>query len=151
MPIFPGEPPNRIIRERGLPGLAGVFMAIWQGESKRLPTGGRRKIAQKKRKFEIGREPVFAIIGDDKRKYVRIRAGETRVRIIQTQRANVTDPKTGKTTTATIKTVTGNPANVNYVRRNILTKGATIQTSAGKALITSRPGQHGAINAVLIE
>lgn len=126
-------------------------MAIWQGESKRKASGGRRAIAHKKRKFEIGREPVLPTIGTDKRKYVRIRAGETRVRMLQARSANVTNPKTGKTAKATITTVTGNPANINYVRRNILTKGAIIQTSAGKARITSRPGQHGAINAVLTE
>ena len=126
-------------------------MAIWQGESKRKPSGGRRSIAHKKRKFEIGREPVLPTIGADKRKYVRVRAGEVRVRVLQAQTANVTDPKTGQTKPAKIQTVTGNPANINYVRRNILTKGAIVQTSAGKARITSRPGQHGAINAVLVE
>ena len=126
-------------------------MAIWQGESKRKPSGGRRMMSHKKRKFEIGREPVLAVIGPSKRKYVRIRAGEIRTRIISVNTANVTNPKTGKTSPATIQTVTGNPANINYVRRNILTKGAIVQTSAGKARITSRPGQHGAINAVLVE
>lgn len=108
-------------------------------------------MSHKKRKFEIGREPVLPTIGNDKRKYVRIRAGEQRVRMLTANTANVTNPKTGKTQPAKIATVTGNPANINYVRRNILTKGAIIQTSAGKARITSRPGQHGAINAVLVE
>jgi len=126
-------------------------MAIWQGESKRKPSGGRRMMAHKKRKFEIGREPVLTTIGATKRKYVRIRAGEIRVRMLKADIANVTNPKTGKTAPAKIQTVTGNPANINYVRRNIMTKGAIIQTAAGKARITSRPGQHGAINAVLVE
>jgi len=116
-----------------------------------MNTGGRRKVAHKKRKFEIGREPVLAVIGPEKRKYVRIRAADTRARVISAAKANVTDPKTGKTKVADIKTVIGNPANINYVRRNILTKGALIDTAAGKARITSRPGQHGAINAVLTE
>jgi small subunit ribosomal protein S8e len=127
-------------------------MAIWQGESKRKRSGGRRMMSHKKRKFEIGREPVLTTIGpEDKRKYVRIRAAETRVRMLKAQTANVTNPKTGKTAPAKITTVTGNPANINYVRRNIITKGAILQTSAGKARVTSRPGQHGAINAVLVE
>ncbi len=126
-------------------------MAIWQGESKRKPSGGRRMMAHKKRKFEIGREPVLTTIGATKRKYVRVRAGEMRVRMLKADTANVTNPKTGKTAPAKITTVTGNPANINYVRRNIMTKGAIVQTSAGKARITSRPGQHGAINAVLVE
>jgi small subunit ribosomal protein S8e len=32
-----------------------------------------------------------------------------------------------------------------------VTKGAIIQTEIGKARVTSRPGQSGAINAVLID
>jgi small subunit ribosomal protein S8e len=135
------------------PSLQGRFlMAIWQGESKRKPSGGRRMMSHKKRKFEIGREPVLpTIAAANKRKYVRVRAARTRVRMLTAATANVTNPKTGKTSSAKIQTVTGNPANINYVRRNILTKGAIVQTSAGKARITSRPGQHGAINAVLVE
>ena len=43
-----------------------------------------------------------------------------------------------------------NKANPNYVRRNIITKGAIVETSAGKAKVTSRPGQDGVINGVLI-
>ncbi|MEK6949175.1 MAG: 30S ribosomal protein S8e, partial [Nanoarchaeota archaeon] len=49
-----------------------------------------------------------------------------------------------------IKTISGNPANRHFVRRNIMTKGAIIETEKGKARITSRPGQDGAVNAVLI-
>lgn len=133
------------------PSKVGSLMAIWQGGSKRKKTGGIRAVAHKKRKFEIGREPVLTTIGPTKRKYVRIRAAGTRVRMLKADTANVTNPKTGKTAPAKITTVTGNPANINYVRRNIITKGAIVQTSAGKARVTSRPGQHGAINAVLVE
>ncbi|RLF79472.1 30S ribosomal protein S8e, partial [Thermococci archaeon] len=43
------------------------------------------------------------------------------------------------------------PANRQYVRRNIITKGAIIQTEIGKAIVTSRPGQDGVVNAVLIK
>jgi len=129
----------------------GVTLAIWQGESKRKPTGGRRMMAHKKRKFEIGREPVLTTIGPDKRKYVRIRAADQRVRMLKANTANVTNPKTGKTAPATIKTVTGNPANINYVRRNILTKGAIVDTDLGKVKITSRPGQSGALSGIKVQ
>ena len=43
-----------------------------------------------------------------------------------------------------------NPANPHYVRQNIVTRGAIIETDAGRARVTSRPGQHGVISAVLI-
>ena len=46
--------------------------------------------------------------------------------------------------------VVENPANRHFVRRNIMTKGTVIETEKGKARITSRPGQDGTINAVLI-
>ena len=31
-------------------------MAIWQGRPKRKPSGGRLRLARKKRRFEVGRE-----------------------------------------------------------------------------------------------
>ena len=51
---------------------------------------------------------------------------------------------------AKIEIVTANPANRHYVRRNIMTKGTIIKTDKGDARVTSRPGQDGVINAVLI-
>ena len=50
-----------------------------------------------------------------------------------------------------IMNVVDNKANRHFVRRNIMTKGAVIKTEIGDAKITSRPGQEGAINAVLIK
>jgi small subunit ribosomal protein S8e len=52
---------------------------------------------------------------------------------------------------AKIETVEQNGANPNYVRRNLLTKGAIIRTEIGRARIVSRPGQDGVINAVLLQ
>ncbi len=49
-----------------------------------------------------------------------------------------------------IITVKENSANIHYVRRNIMNKGAIIDTKLGKAKITSRPGQNGVIQAVLL-
>ena len=56
-----------------------------------------------------------------------------------------------ETVEATIEQVTENPSNPNYARRNIITKGAVIETSEGSARVTSRPGQDGQVNAVLVE
>jgi small subunit ribosomal protein S8e len=44
-----------------------------------------------------------------------------------------------------------NESDPNYVRRNILVKGAVIETSEGNVRITSRPGKDGVINGVLLE
>lgn len=70
--------------------------------------------------------------------------------VLMANYANVIDRKTNVTTKVKINTVTSNPADPNYVQRNILNKGATISTEAGDAVITSRPGQDGVINAVLL-
>jgi small subunit ribosomal protein S8e len=65
--------------------------------------------------------------------------------------ANVVDPKTKTIRKATILTVKSNPSNPNYVQRNIITKGATVMTDLGEAVITSRCGQDGVVNAILVE
>jgi small subunit ribosomal protein S8e len=43
-----------------------------------------------------------------------------------------------------------NPANMDYQRRKVITRGTIIKTSKGRAKITSRPGQDGIMNAILI-
>jgi small subunit ribosomal protein S8e len=128
-------------------------MAIWQAESKRKSSGGRLVAAHKKRKFEIGRESQPATLGETKRKTVRTRGGHGRSRVISSNWVVLTDPKTGKTQRVGIVApgVVSNPANPHYVRRNIITKGAVVRTTQGLARITSRPGQDGTLNAVLVE
>jgi small subunit ribosomal protein S8e len=126
-------------------------MAIWQGESVRKQSGGRRRPAAGKKKREIGREVVLTELGKDRHVVLRTRGGNSKTRIYRAEKVNVTDPATGKTTRAEIKGVLENAANIHYVRRNILTKGAVIETSAGKARVTSRPGQDGSVNAVKVQ
>jgi small subunit ribosomal protein S8e len=74
-----------------------------------------------------------------------------KIKILSTNTINVTDPATGKTTKASFKNVIENSANPHYVRGNIVTKGAIVDTELGKAKITSRPGQDGVLNGVLIK
>jgi len=50
-----------------------------------------------------------------------------------------------------IQSVEDNPANPNYVRRSLLTKGTVIDTEEGEAVITSRPGQEGVVNAKVLD
>jgi len=125
-------------------------MALWQGESRRKPTGGRLAPSRHKRRREIAREHVDTHVGGHAQKLVRTKGGNQKIRLLRTDRINVTDPKSGKTQPATLTTVTENPANIHYVRRNIITKGAIVDTSAGQARVTSRPGQDGALNGVLV-
>lgn len=125
-------------------------MAVWQGNSKRSITGRRIRYSRNKRRFEIGRELHLNTIGPTKKKSIRTRGNNTKSRVLTADTAYVVDPKTNKTTKTEIVTVVENSANVHYVRRNIMNKGAIINTKLGKAKITSRPGQNGVINAVLL-
>ncbi len=126
-------------------------MALWQGHSQRTKTGKRIKPHRGKRKFEIGREQHTPTIGKTRLKNIRTRGNNQKTRLMSTDTAYVINPKTGKTIKTKIITVLENPANPHYVRRNIITKGAIINTELGKARVTSRPGQTGNINAVLTE
>ena len=125
-------------------------MALWQGLSTRKTSGGRLRLSRGKRKFEVGREETLPFMGPEKHQKIRTTGGHVKVRVLQSNVVNVTDPKTGKTTKVTFTTVVENPANPHYVRRNIVGRGATVETKLGKARITSRPGQHGVLNAVLV-
>ena len=125
-------------------------MAITQARSKLKPTGGRYRPYRKKRKTELGRLPSLTKIGKTKLKTLRVLGGNLKQRIISAEKANVYNPKTKKYSVVAIKSVAESPANKHYVRRNIITKGAIIDTEAGKAKVTSRPGQDGTVNAVLV-
>ncbi|MCA6214352.1 MAG: small subunit ribosomal protein S8e [Thermococcaceae archaeon] len=126
-------------------------MAIWQGRSLKKPSGGRIIFARKKRKRELGREPAFTRVVEDneERKIIRTYGGNRKVRLVKALYANVFENGKGKK--VKIISVVENPANRQYIRRNIITKGAIIQTEIGKAIVTSRPGQDGVVNAVLIK
>jgi len=125
-------------------------MALWQGKSKRSKTGRRIRYHRGKRKFEIGREQNLTTIGPNSLKKVRTRSDNQKIRAKTVNEAYVVDPKTNKTTKTEIISVSENKANIHYVRRNIINKGAIIETKLGKARVTSRPGQTGTVNAVLV-
>lgn len=126
-------------------------MVIWHGKSRRLPTGARRKKFRKKRKYEMGRDPAETILGPDKRKIIRTRGGNFKIKLLSTEFANVTDPSTKTTKKVKIVDVLENPANIDYSRRGVITRGTIIKTELGLARVTSRPGQNGIVNAILIE
>ena len=126
-------------------------MAISQLRSLRKPTGGRYKQqGRKKKSYELGREPALTKLDKKRSQYIRARSSHRKVRVLSTDTANLFDPKTKKYEQVKIKTITDNPANRHFVRRNIMTKGSIIDTDKGKARITSRPGQDGTVNAVLL-
>ena len=120
-----------------------------QGRSTRKRTGGRLKNVRKRRKNELGRQPTETQVGEPRFRTVDVRGNETKTRALATNVASVNDGD--ETLSAEIEDVVENDANPNYVRRNIITKGAVIDTSEGRARVTSRPGQTGQVNAVLLD
>ncbi len=126
-------------------------MAVWKTKSNRKSTGAKRHNIRNKRRRERGRAFLAPTIGPAHRKAERMRGGHWKLPVAKAETALVSDPSTGKVAASKILTVVSNPANPHYVRRNILTKGAVIRTEAGEARITSRPGQHGAVQAVLLK
>lgn len=126
-------------------------MAIWQGESLRKPSGGRAKLNKNKRKSELGKSAAETKISERRVKKIRTKGGNEKIRLTNDNKINVVNPQTKKVEVAEILSVIENSANTHFVRRNIITKGAIVETSAGKVKVTSRPGQHGMINGVLVE
>lgn len=120
-----------------------------QGRSTRKRTGGRLKHFRNKRKYELGRQPTETQVGEPRFRTVDTRGNGEKTRALATNTVNVNLGE--ETVTATITDVVENDANPNYVRRNIVTKGAVIETDEGRARVTSRPGQNGQVNAVLVE
>ncbi|MBX5328240.1 MAG: 30S ribosomal protein S8e [Candidatus Bathyarchaeota archaeon] len=126
-------------------------MSVWHGDlHKKKPSGGRKRAYRGKRKFEQGSFPVETLVGEPKRKISRGRGGNLKVKILSDKYACVTDPKSGKTAKVEIIRVVKNPTNIDYDRRGVITKSAVVETSLGLARVTSRPGQNGVVNAILI-
>ncbi|MGQ4557432.1 30S ribosomal protein S8e [Halobellus sp. GM3] len=120
-----------------------------QGRSKRKRTGGRLRRSHDKKRHQLGREPAETTVGEPRFQIIDSRGNNRKVRALSTDIAQVAVD--GDVTEGTIENVVENPANVNYARRNIITKGAVIETSEGRARVTSRPGQSGQVNAVLLD
>lgn len=126
-------------------------MAIIQDRSLRKPTGGRNTSTRTKKIHMSGNRAALPTIGPVRVKTKKTKGGSTKEHLLSAESANVFDPKTGKHTVLKIKAVEENPANRNYVRRNIITKNTIIKTEKGLAKVTNRPGQEKIVNAVFMQ
>ena len=126
-------------------------MTIYHSDlHKRKRSGGRKRLNRGRRRFEFGSPPTRTVMGDKTVLTARTSGGRLKARVLREANANLSD-RSGKVVRAKILSVTENPAGVDLRRGGIMTKGAIIQTPMGRARITSRPGQSGTIDAVLIE
>jgi small subunit ribosomal protein S8e len=117
---------------------------------KRKLTGGKKRAYRTKKIYETAGYPAETVLGESKRKVSRTIGGSTKVKVLTEKFASVTDPKTNTTAKTEIVRVVSNGANVDFNRRGVITKGAQIETKLGLAKVTSRPGNDGVVNAILV-
>jgi small subunit ribosomal protein S8e len=125
-------------------------MARSQARSKRKYTGKKYKYFHKKRKRNLERPPIETQIGEEKKKKQRTIGGNFKLKLFSSNFINVTDLTTNKTSKVKILKFESNAASKDINRRHVLTKGAIIETELGRVRISSRPGQHGILNGILL-
>ncbi len=123
-------------------------MAQWNLGSKRKTTGGLKQRHSKKKRMQRGRDFVPTLLGHVRKVFVRVRGGNRKISLRKADWINVSDGKSVRK--VRILNVLENSANPHWVRRNIITKGVVVETEIGKAVVTSRPNQHGVLNGKLI-
>jgi small subunit ribosomal protein S8e len=112
-------------------------------------SGGKYHANKKRKLHEITNQERFVTVGEPKRKTVRLRGGNKKTLLLNTNSANIF--KDNKIQKVEIKNVLETPQNKFLARQNRLMKGVIIETSIGKAKITNRPSRENMINAVLLE
>ncbi len=112
-------------------------------------TGGRRRKFRDKKLAHIGGVFAATKVSDKELKSpVRLRGGSHGVKLKKASSINVV-MKDGKVKKASIKRVVESH-NPEFVRMNIITKGAVVETEFGKVRITNRVGQDGVVNGVAV-
>ena len=117
---------------------------------KRKLTGGRTKRFRSHKKYEKDGYAAETLLGGNTSYHRRERGGSEKTSLKFAEFANVIDISSGKTLKTKITRVLKNPANRDYERRGVITRGAVIDTELGNARVTSRPSQDGVINATLL-
>ncbi len=112
-------------------------------------TGGRRRKFRDKKLSHMGGGFAATKVADKPFKStVRGRGGALGVKLKKASMINVV-MKDGKMKQAAIKRVIESH-NPEFVRMNIITKGAVVETELGKVKVTNRVGQDGVVNGVAV-
>ncbi len=118
---------------------------------KRKPTGGVRVPNRGRRAYEEHGYPVDTMVGDEERLIKRCKGGNYKVKCVRAYYANVVDPVSKQSRKVKILKLIANPASKDLTRRGVITKGAVLDTELGQVRVTSRPGQDGVVNAILLK
>ena len=111
-------------------------------------TGGRKKKAKDKSLAHIGGSFTATKIADkDVKVKIRKRGGNTGLKLKKALTISVVT-KEGTKKAKVLRVLESH--NPEFVRTNIITKGAIVETDIGKARVTNRVGQDGIVNGVLI-
>lgn len=131
-------------------------MVEWRQISKRKKTGGINNAVNAKTKSLSDRGGNFAkttVEDTEKRYQEKTIGGNKKVKISKANTAIISIA--GQAKKAKILNVLENEADKHFVRQKVITKGAIIKVEIDgkeeKAKVTSRPGQHGQVSAVLIK
>ncbi|MEM1639234.1 MAG: 30S ribosomal protein S8e [Desulfurococcaceae archaeon] len=125
-------------------------MAYYQGNDLRKPTGGLKTEHRKKRKYELGSPPTKTVLSNkEERKIERVRGGNVKVKLKEAVYVNVALGE-GSIKKARIFDVVETPENPQNSKFKIISKGSVVKTELGLVKITSRPGQDGVLNGILI-
>ena len=127
-------------------------MSIWKSSRQgKKPSGGRFWPFRKKRAYEKGSDPTNTKVGVKTTTRSKKQRGGSRItQVLTASHANLMLEK-GKFKKSKILTVKENPSNRHFVRMNVITKGAIVETEDGMAKVTSRPSRDGIVNAILIK
>lgn len=127
------------------------MVGVYQGNDFRKVSGGKKRPHRMNRKHELGRFPTMTVASErEETETLRVRGGNLKIRCKKALYANVVDPSTNAVKKVKITKVVETPANKELARLSVITKGTIIETEIGLARVTSRPGQDGVVNAVLI-
>jgi small subunit ribosomal protein S8e len=114
-------------------------------------SGGKYHSFRKRKSYEVTNQEKIVLLGETKRKSIRVLGGNKKTILLKDESANISFPGTNNVKKAQIKNVLETPQNKFLARQNRLMKSVIIETSLGKAKITNKPSREGSINAVLLD
>merc|ERR1712093_384475 len=97
---------------------------------KRRSTGGKRKVHQKKRKYEMGRPPANTKLGGKRIRRIRVRGGVFKFRALRLESGNFSWGSEAVTRKTRILDVIYNASNNELVRTKTLVKNAIVEIDA---------------------